>query len=1104
MKLPPKAVPKFASFRPKPDQIAKPSICRDRALETKEDRFTSSEARRNSHQGNAHEHRSKRHDERRHKTRDGWHLPSQDKQALDDRPSIVVTPWGNEPNIFTVDKVGDIASLEYGSLHSYTVPSYVRAGSGRILGLSMDQKIDRQASSEKIITMCDSHGNQYTKRDKAVFARVGRGRETRVKSVASAAEHPIDVGADYLSLGHQRLKKRRRVELGVIPNSAESTEDENLHYRSIVGQAKPTINSEDSDLEYNDDFLDSESKALSTNDVSQRKVLLSTKVDLEPTNGDAWLELIEYQDTTLYHQSAKGKGSAAERASTADIKVSMYEKALTLVKDPQYTERLLLGMMEEGAKLWDARKIASKWQSLLQKNAGHIGLWTKYLDFQQTNLSAFRFDELRSAFAKCLGFLRDELAKAEATELKKNNLIYILAYVHLRLTSCMREAGFPEQSTAIWQAILEFNCCRPLTFAGKAKAVVSFETLLANFEHFWESEVPRFGEEDFHGWMNYSAHDERLPDPKTDELMPDASGSLLIAEWHEYEHTHFFRSRQPARTIDDTVEDDPYRVVLFSDIEDFIVDLPPSHHQTLLCAFLAFCQLPPLESLADDVRAWWRDPFIRNDGQRGWELFLQPLPPLSQVAEVQVQQGKDMSSPASIRVSSGPPTSFYLSSTTTLFAKAETWFCPFGQWTAQCAQNRGPVSVDWTRRALRALVDNNIGGGNLSEYLLALECSVAPSTAKKSAKALLKRQPSNLRLYNAYAIIEIRLGNFSAAQSVLMTAINMSRTLDETAQRETILLWRTWIWQILDSHDAASALARLLSLPDTVIKEDTKTIVANPAASLRAQKALADGRDQALSLADYRHALLYCECLVLLDYLQNPLSIEAALSTFEVQISLLTSRLPPKSPQHELLHQARAQLLYYHTSHTQLFKPALIRSTLTESIKLFPQNTIFLSLYAQNETRFRIDDRVRSIVSDLLLTNHSTGSSSNESIISHFFAVYAELNRSTTLGSNTHSIRGVFERAIDSQCGKQSAAMWKLYFLFEHSRGELQRARAVFYRAVRACPWMKELYLLPFEFLEDVVPMAELKGVYEMVVERELRVFVSLDEAFEEASERGR
>ena len=230
----------------------------------------------------------------------------------------------------------------------------------------------------------------------------------------------------------------------------------------------------------------------------------------------------------------------------------------------------------------------------------------------------------------------------------------------------------------------------------------------------------------------------------------------------------------------------------------------------------------------------------------------------------------------------------------------------------------------------------------------------------------------------------------------------------------------------------------------------------------------------------------------------NSLSIDAALVCFESYISLLGTRLPPTSPHNELSHQARARLLHYHTTHIRSFKPALVRATLLESIKLFPQNTMFLSLYARNESRFRINDRVRSVVQDVVLSGHNIeGQRNTESIISHFFAVYAELTRNTIVGSNVHSVRGTFERAVGSLSGKASAAMWKLYFLFEHSKGELQKAEAVFYRAVRACPWVKELYLLPFKYLRGFVLMEELKEVYRMVVEKELRVFVSLDETFE-------
>ena len=93
---------------------------------------------------------------------------------------------------------------------------------------------------------------------------------------------------------------------------------------------------------------------------------------------------------------------------------------------------------------------------------------------------------------------------------------------------------------------------------------------------------------------------------------------------------------------------------------------------------------------------------------------------------------------------------------------------------------------------------------------------------------------------------------------------------------------------------------------------------------------------------------------------------------------------------------------------------------------------------------------------------------------------------------------------MESTCGKQSAALWKLYFMFEHSRGEMQKAKDVFYRGMMACPWAKELYMLAFSYLRDVVPIEELRGVYEAMVERGLRIHVSLEEEVWERMGRGK
>ena len=258
-------------------------------------------------------------------------------------------------------------------------------------------------------------------------------------------------------------------------------------------------------------------------------------------------------------------------------------------------------------------------------------------------------------------------------------------------------------------------------------------------------------------------------------------------------------------------------------------------------------------------------------------------------------------------------------------------------------------------------------------------------------------------------------------------------------------------------------------------------------------QALVDARDHMLSLSSCSHAISAMECLILFAYLRNGQSLSAATSAFKSNIALLPTHLSPISSNHEHLHQSFARLLYYHVTHTHIFQPSDIRSLLAETMAQFPHNTIFLSLYAWNEARFRIDDRLRSVIKEILLNDDGqTDNKTQASVVPHFYAIYSELHRAVTFGSNVSTIRSTFERAVESDSGAHCAGLWKLYFLFEHSRYEAKRAVVVFWRGLRACPWAKDLYMLAFEYLTDdeVMDGADLRGIYELLGEKELRVHV--------------
>jgi hypothetical protein len=399
------------------------------------------------------------------------------------------------------------------------------------------------------------------------------------------------------------------------------------------------------------------------------------------------------------------------------------------------------------------------------------------------------------------------------------------------------------------------------------------------------------------------------------------------------------------------------------------------------------------------------------------------------------------------------------------------------------------VSYIWVRNTLKQLVQVHTQDF-LAEYLLRFESLNELKTIKKTAKGLLKQYPTSIRLYNTYAEIEWARGCKDVAQGVFSAALNMgvsnsTKDLDHRA----ILLWRTWTWALLNEIDDRSALGLLLSLPSGTPDTSTNASLSNV---LRAKQYLSSTRDFLLSAGQFEHSMLHSECLALLEYLTGnkiyPDSqghLSACLAIFTSYSQILAGREQPILQERYL--ESAARLLHHHTK-TGPYRPALLREHLEQFINLFPDNLLFLSLYQWNESRLRVDNRVRNILASTVLANGT--------LSSHLFAVNYEMVHGTI-----HSVKSAFEHAIASTTVKSSAGLWKAYVLFcirtPQFRGQ---AKEVWFRALKACPWAKELYIFGFECLRgsDLVEFDELKGTWRVMGEKELRVHVDLEDAFED------
>ncbi|KAL3458616.1 NRDE-2, necessary for RNA interference-domain-containing protein [Aspergillus heterothallicus] len=1126
-----KAVPRFASFKPQPapppDNDRPPeSLRRERESEDRSRHRSKHHSRHKSR----HSYRSRskgRRDDRKYSYRDLREARRHDEDhacASTPPKSPVKEPTEDVSDVYVVDRKGDKYNLIYGTIHRYSVPPYYRIGRGRVLGLPPRYRIDRDSLGENEIVLKPEASRtdaSKSKRNKLLSASNRlRPRLLRVRPT-SYTNDPIKASDDFVPL---KISRRNEHE---DESGGSGTDDDKYGYRSIHGRLKHDegIPSDLEPMSDTDMSGDEVARHDLDTDIKRRNVELSRNVEQNSNDAEAWLQLIDHQETVLRGSEKEFSPlTSAEQNSLADIKHSLYEKALKNIGGGTGRDRLLIGLLEEGSKLWDTQKLLTQWRSILKSNSQYISLWMKYLDFRQTEFLNFTHDRCLATFIECLSLNK---ASPESPEKAR-----VQVYLFLRLTLFLKEAGYMEQATGLWQAVLE------LTFFSSQGLDINADadSALSAFTEFWDSEILRIGDVGAKGWRNGNM---TWPDPVVFEPQCRLHANSILASWAACESERMMNAQLPARSVDEP-EDDPYRVILASDLRRFLpLASLPNLTAELIDGLLFFSQLPPILTVGNfrTTGQWMSDGFLRND--------------VTGSSYASLDDWLSKARPNTECISNTAfPHQLFLHDFDTYFSEPETWFLSFGAWARATTFPTYTVVRDWVRRTLRLLVEVMPSNEDLAEYTVAVEFVCNHKEAKKYAKSLLKKRPSSLRLYNAYALMERRTGNSTAADHVRATAISMSKSFATEQQVDNVRLWHTWVWELLEARNTAHAAHLLICMPQGNIDlrgfpDQTSEPGFSPTNLLKIRNYLSETQEKAIANENPSIIKACTDCHAILIYLSNVKDLEKSLEAYTITTdrlsSLPSSAEPFVSYSTQILHQARARLIQYHLRTSTLYKPASIRTLLTESITLFPHNTIFLSLFAWNESRFRMEERVRDIMrmittraNDLKSLPASSSlltSNSQIPITTLLFSIYTELNRPLYAGSTLHSARAAFERAIGDQPSpsskttprsssrtNSSITLWTLYIYLELSRNEITRAKNVFYRAMRACPWSKEIIMLAFTHLRDDVVRAqtanggaeslpqkgegmdfhELRHVYNVLVEKELRIHIDIERELDE------
>ncbi|KAL8278570.1 hypothetical protein RQP46_009062 [Phenoliferia psychrophenolica] len=954
----------------------------------------------------------------------------------------------DEKRLFYSDRRGDEYNIRYGSLHKGDIPRYRRLGAGRIVGLNAGLRITKETAYTNRGLEVGAHTSYRTPRyTDPRSLQHATSRHTKRLTLLSSSTNPSN--DPFLP---SPTNTTRFVPFPVDPTPASLLAqlefEPGQDYRSIAGLLPPSaldptdINEDEEEEDDAYSGLGIEGGESHSAFLARRAVELDRAVRSDPTNVTLWIDFVALQDDIAL-SSFGGAGrsqSKKERTSTAEIKLSILDRAL--VANPS-SELLLLAYLRAVSEVWDPKAVRGKWDEVLRKHPGLTGLWIEYVGWRQTSWVNFDVRDVVECFAECFKVLGAAAEKEKEGSTEREILEGNEIYLFLRCCLMLRQAGFAERALAAFQSLIELNFFRPPPSTISPSPPHSYlNRAFDSLESFWDSGAPRIGEPGSLGWSNsLSASTTPPPPPSRPTPVPPTTADDPLHSWSSLERTHALPARPDDPDVDDDV--DPYRVVLFDDVRDFlfVVHSPDSRTQ-LAYAFLTFLGLP----------------------------FVPPDFPTSTAFST------DGNAPASVDG---------------LFGGRPKWF------EVVRKGELGHVDVEFVRNvftSLRPFVQD----GFFTLDFFAFESAVSPKLAVKLAKTVLRTERQNLSLWDGYARIERARGKLVEARQVYVTALSMYREFEPRDQIDGPLLWRAWAEMEWESGRPMLALQVLVTSANVGTEHVDLASLAHvdpnarppPALILKARQhytsLLESSFQPSVPQSTLRNRNHVAYSFAIFEYCSTGLA--AAVAVLEQHLFRLDCAGALGGAEHEEAFMSYAKLLYRRASGGGGFRPGQLRDVLERAIKEFPNNSLFLCLFYHNELRMKIQNRVRRTLELSVLADKSVTSEG------WIFAIYAELH----LDARSHNVCGVrnlFDRAIENPRTRSSASIWTLFIDFEIRNGELARAKALLYRGIRECPWVKELYLKPFALpFRAAFRAKELQQLHSLLLEKGLRVRVELEE----------
>ncbi|ESQ48150.1 hypothetical protein EUTSA_v10019937mg [Eutrema salsugineum] len=998
---------------------------------------------------------------------------------------------------YYLDTRPDPDNLAYGSIYRMNVPRYKLDNSQRGPGSGSMRLYLRNRRSSMLDTEIDvdsldgraKSDNRYWYAKHAAMERNKNFKRIRL----SASREAVDSSLDHF------------IPLEEAETVPESEEEDLLSKASMMGES------------WEDEVLN---KTREFNRLTRER----------PHDEKAWLAFAEFQDKVSSMQPQKGV-----RLQTLEKKISILEKAFELNPD---SEELLLALLKTYRSRDSADVLISRWEKALMQNSASYKLWKEFLRVVQGEFSRFKVSEVRKMYSYAVQALSSACSKrhrqidATSEPLDSALIQQELVLVDMLVSLCRFEcqAGYQELATALFQAEMEYSIFSP-------SLLLTEQSKLRLFEHFWSSTGARVGEEGAFGWSLWLEKEE---EHRQKMLKEESSDDNEIGGWTGWTEQLPGRKGDSSASAN-TGEGDVDREGLDEEMEN-----ETEHPEDDTEAMLKLLGIDVNAAASDEVKdtstwvKWFEEEVSRDHNQ--W----MPSRKAGEFSSVDEMGGGEVEEQLSSLVLYEDINGYLFSlrsdeaRLSLIYQFIDFFGAHISPWTSsnslwwrektnsletlsdsmldnlrifhQCLSKSDSANgfslgsllggssdismrtemMKFLRNAI--LLCLNVFPRNyiLEEAVLVAEelyvtnmktCEVATTPCQALAKRLLKSDRQDLLLCGVYAQREAASGNMKHARRVFDMALTSICGLPKDLQYNAPLLY---FWyaesEVADSSgsgretESSSRAMHILCYLGSGVAYIPYTSQPSSMQILRARQGFREKLKKIQSTWSHGVTDDQSAALVCSAALFEELTndLPGAVEILEDMFSSVLPGRKSQSHQLELLFSYYVKMLQRHQDDLTLSK---LWKPISEGLQLYPLNP---ELY-----RALMDICNHRMTSHRLRMMFDDHSRKNPSVVVWLFALTYELSR----GGSLHRIRGLFERALAQDTLNSSVILWRCYIAYEIDIAHNpSAARRVYFRAINACPWSKRLWLDGFGKLSSVLTAKEMSDLQDVMRDKELNI----------------